>query len=100
MSSGLSGIGLTGIGLLTGFTAGIVSFLSPCMLPLVPGYVYCVAGERLAGAGGIVILLGLFMMGLVQVVHRRDPPGGPENAIGLGQSSRRGCVIAKVPRPG
>lgn len=33
------------IGLLTAFVAGIVSFLSPCVLPLVPGYVSYVAGS-------------------------------------------------------
>ena len=33
--------------LLTSFGAGIVSFLSPCVLPLVPGYVSYVAGHSL-----------------------------------------------------
>ena len=32
------------VGLLTAFAAGIVSFVSPCVLPLVPGYVSYVAG--------------------------------------------------------
>lgn len=36
-----------GIGVLTAFLAGIVSFLSPCVLPLVPGYVSYVAGSSL-----------------------------------------------------
>jgi cytochrome c-type biogenesis protein len=39
--------GLSGIGLLTSFGAGVVSFLSPCVLPLVPGYVSYVAGDAL-----------------------------------------------------
>jgi len=34
-----------GVGLLTAFAAGIVSFLSPCVLPLVPAYVSYVAGQ-------------------------------------------------------
>jgi cytochrome c-type biogenesis protein len=38
---------LSGIGLLTSFGAGIVSFLSPCVLPLVPGYLSYVAGDAL-----------------------------------------------------
>jgi len=38
------------IGLATAFAAGIVSFLSPCVLPLVPAYVSYVAGESLHGA--------------------------------------------------
>lgn len=39
---------LTGIGLATSFAAGVVSFLSPCVLPLVPAYVSYVAGDRLS----------------------------------------------------
>src|SRR3546814_7428408 len=35
---------LTVIGLLTAFFAGIASFLSPCVLPLVPGYLSYIAG--------------------------------------------------------
>jgi len=51
--------------LLTSFAAGIVSFLSPCVLPLVPGYVSYVAGQSLngssseAGAGGRLAALRL-----------------------------------------
>ena len=42
------------IGLLTAFAAGVISFLSPCVLPLVPGYVSFVAGRSLEDlrAGG------------------------------------------------
>ncbi|NUS22588.1 MAG: cytochrome c biogenesis protein CcdA [Mesorhizobium sp.] len=36
---------LSNIGVLSAFAAGIVSFLSPCVLPLVPGYVSYVAGR-------------------------------------------------------
>jgi cytochrome c-type biogenesis protein len=109
----------SGIGLFTSFTAGVVSFLSPCVLPLVPGYVSYIAGDRLAAvedavpsrtrlaalrlsvffvlgfttvfvilgasatslgrlllsyryeanlaAGGVVIVFGLFMMGLAKL---------------------------------
>jgi len=38
------------IGLATAFAAGVVSFLSPCVLPLVPAYVSYVGGESLHGA--------------------------------------------------
>lgn len=34
----------SGLGPVTAFAAGIVSFLSPCVLPLVPGYVSFIAG--------------------------------------------------------
>ncbi len=40
--------GISAIALLTAFGAGIVSFLSPCVLPLVPGYISYVAGDNLA----------------------------------------------------
>jgi len=36
---------VSGIGVFSVFLAGIVSFLSPCVLPLVPGYVSYVAGR-------------------------------------------------------
>jgi cytochrome c-type biogenesis protein len=35
------------IGLLSAFAAGVISFLSPCVLPLVPGYLSFVAGSSL-----------------------------------------------------
>jgi len=40
-------IDIANIGIATAFIAGIVSFLSPCVLPLVPGYVSFVAGKSL-----------------------------------------------------
>ena len=63
------------IGLLAAFAAGIISFLSPCVLPLVPAYVSFVAGqnfqrhrhlhagERLAALG----LSGFFVLGFSTV---------------------------------
>jgi cytochrome c-type biogenesis protein len=41
---------IAGIGVPMAFLAGIVSFLSPCVLPLVLGYVSFVAGRSLDGA--------------------------------------------------
>src|SRR3546814_14979254 len=38
---------ISNIGILTAFTAGVISFLSPCVLPLVPGYVSYVAGNAI-----------------------------------------------------
>ena len=38
---------ISGIGVLTAFAAGLISFLSPCVLPLVPGYVSYMAGHSL-----------------------------------------------------
>ena len=34
-------------GILVAFVAGVISFLSPCVLPLVPGYVSYIAGSSL-----------------------------------------------------
>lgn len=67
---------LSGIGLMTAFAAGVVSFLSPCVLPLVPGYISYVAGRPLedlqdeAGPGDRLAVLGLgafFVLGFSTV---------------------------------
>jgi cytochrome c-type biogenesis protein len=49
---------ISNIGILTAFAAGLISFLSPCVLPLVPGYVSYVAGRSLSDdqAGGMITL--------------------------------------------
>jgi cytochrome c-type biogenesis protein len=44
----VTGFGVSGVLLATSFAAGVVSFLSPCVLPLVPGYISYVAGETVA----------------------------------------------------
>jgi len=45
---------ISGIGVLTAFAAGMVSFLSPCVLPLVPAYVSYVTGKTVEdNAAGI-----------------------------------------------
>lgn len=54
---------LSSIGIPTAFAAGAISFLSPCVLPLVPGYVSYVAGASLNGVeapGGSYWLLDVF----------------------------------------
>ena len=61
---------LSGLALLTSFAAGIVSFLSPCVLPLVPAYVSYVAGHSLdsdsrqanSGVNFAVLRLSLFFV--------------------------------------
>jgi len=64
---------ISSIGVLTAFAAGVISFLSPCVLPLVPGYLSYVAGHsadrtdqpstRLADFG----LSALFVLGFSTV---------------------------------
>ncbi len=80
-----------GVGLLTALLAGIVSFLSPCVLPLVPGYLSAVTGiaagdlERaswrtvippaltfIASFSTIFILLGLTAFGLTQSLRQNQ----------------------------
>lgn len=134
---------LSGIGLIAAFLAGAVSFVSPCVLPLVPGYVSYVAGHTagiidaapsdrrrqaigmglyfVAGfstifmalgasatalgqmllsyryelnlvGGAIVILFGLFMIGMAKITmmqrefrfHLSVPGGRPISAYVLG----------------
>jgi cytochrome c-type biogenesis protein len=64
------------LGLATAFAAGIVSFLSPCVLPLVPAYLSYVAGHSLQGVRqhadahsriGAVALSGFFVAGFSAV---------------------------------
>ncbi len=43
-----------GLGILAAFTAGMLSFLSPCVLPLVPGYISFISGVSLEEARGTV----------------------------------------------
>ena len=43
---------LSVLALVTSFAAGVISFLSPCVLPLVPAYVSYVAGQSLTGTEG------------------------------------------------
>jgi len=50
---------LTPIGLLVAFGAGMVSFLAPCVLPLVPGYLSYLAGTSLAVAPAAPVAQGL-----------------------------------------
>jgi cytochrome c-type biogenesis protein len=44
-------IEISGISVFMAFLAGVVSFLSPCVLPLVPGYVAYVSGHSLEDLG-------------------------------------------------
>ena len=63
----MTSTGITGVLLGSSLAAGVVSFLSPCVLPLVPGYLSYVAGEAigLKGRGsraGAPLLLALFFV--------------------------------------
>jgi cytochrome c-type biogenesis protein len=54
------------------FAAGVVSFASPCVLPLVPGYLSFVTGDQAAAQGGEsrarpVVPIALFILGFTVV---------------------------------
>jgi cytochrome c-type biogenesis protein len=53
--------GLSALAVLTSFAAGAISFLSPCVLPLVPGYVSYVAGQSLGAPGAARAAAGRFV---------------------------------------
>jgi cytochrome c-type biogenesis protein len=57
------------LGFATAFAAGVISFLSPCVLPLVPGYVSFVAGSSLEDLrDGQASRLQAFLLALTFVV--------------------------------
>lgn len=66
---------ISGIGVFAAFLAGAISFLSPCVLPLVPGYVSFIAGQpdlRRQGVGlrarlGAAGLSACFVLGFATV---------------------------------
>ena len=65
---------ISDIGLMTAFTAGIISFLSPCVLPLVPGYISYVSGSATnvsdqfpAGRISSLLLSSSFVLGFSSV---------------------------------
>lgn len=75
------------LGLLVAFGAGMLSFISPCVLPLVPGYVSMVSGlsaaelrdaapVRPVSAGPGAEAGGVAPMGLVSASAGRAPAGG------------------------
>jgi cytochrome c-type biogenesis protein len=74
----LASVTASPFGVLVAFGAGFISFLSPCVLPLVPGYVSMVSGlsaaelESGTGAGGVPVRrlvrdIGLFVAGFTVV---------------------------------
>lgn len=55
----------SGVGIPLALAAGLVSFLSPCVLPLVPGYISAVAGvtpDQARARGGTLRVLGPSLM--------------------------------------
>lgn len=49
---------VSGVGVLAAFAAGVISFLSPCVLPLVPGYISYVTGQAVGASHAGVVVRG------------------------------------------
>lgn len=66
---------LSSIALLTSLLAGVVSFLSPCVLPLVPGYIAYISGRSAAAnsppspatPSAVLLLSALFVLGFTTI---------------------------------
>lgn len=65
------GLEIANIGMFAALMAGAISFLSPCVLPLVPGYVSYIAGNvgngRVRSRLGTLFLAGCFVLGFSTV---------------------------------
>lgn len=61
---------LSSIGVTAAFGAGVISFLSPCVLPLVPGYISYVAGYSIAerSSGAVALRLQTVALSLCFVL--------------------------------
>ena len=67
----IGAISLSGLGLMTAFAAGFISFLSPCVWPLVPAYLSYVSGvpyEELGSNTRRVVLTTLAFVGGFTIV--------------------------------
>ena len=67
----IAAISLSGVGLATAFAAGFISFLSPCVWPLVPAYLSYVSGvpyDELGSNRRRVVLTTLAFVGGFSVV--------------------------------
>jgi cytochrome c-type biogenesis protein len=108
-----------GVGVLAALAAGLVSFLSPCVLPLVPGYLSAVTGvspnelERsgwrvvlgpslifIASFSAIFIVLGLTATGIGQVLQENRQLLNRVAATFIGRLNREWHVDALMARAG
>ena len=58
---------ISGVGVLTAFLAGMISFLSPCVLPLVPAYISYVTGKSIGETQARQPLMPILMTSLLFV---------------------------------
>ena len=68
---------IANIGIVAALLAGMISFLSPCVLPLVPGYMSYIAGSTDRGMErrriDTVFLSGCFVLGFSTVFIPHSP---------------------------
>ena len=83
-------------GIAAAFAGGLISFFSPCTLPLVPGYLSVVTGGALTEASNRLKALWLslcFVMGFSLIFIAL---GASASALGLYRSHTRGYIGAQL----
>ena len=86
--------------LLLAFWAGIVSFVSPCVLPLVPGYLAAVSGTRPGEARGLdPRVLAQEGLGVALVVLRVHAEEGDAPAVPAREAGEERELEAARPAP-
>ena len=93
---------ISSVGVLTAFLAGAISFLSPCVLPLVPAYVSYIAGsadrvldptEARAWRRSTIGLSALFVLGFSTVFIALGASAPALCSVATHESSVVNCVI-------
>ena len=90
----IGAINSSNINVLVAFGGGIISILSPCVLPMVPGYLSLVTGLTVTELEGgehqhlvrIAMMTGLFALGLWRGVHHPRPRLDVDWSDGVPQS--------------
>ncbi|HEX4244451.1 MAG TPA: cytochrome c biogenesis protein CcdA [Acidimicrobiales bacterium] len=79
--TGLAAVSADPLGILVAFGAGILSFLSPCVLPLVPGYLSMVSGLSAAELAAVPSRARTRRAGLAPAVAAGGAPAGGADAV-------------------
>src|SRR5438445_8009387 len=94
------------INLVVAFVAGVLGFFSPCVVPLIPGYLSFVSGvslwemqlaERRQHAGRVLLTTAVFILGSSVISTALAASASFAGAFVLGNLAllcRIGCVIA------
>ena len=96
-----------GVSAFAAFVAGLVSFLSPCVLPLVPGYISMLSGigveqlkEGQTPRGGLLTSAFAFVLRIFHRIHhvwrvrkRRRIVSGSQSQLACSASGSADCVV-------